>query len=98
MTEIERGESEWVKVEMGSKITKATAHYYVELSNYYFKLAEYFADSRPEEDKENESRFKKDAAERRKKKEIKKVKEYFSKKTKHLEGMNDDEILDCYVT
>ena len=75
LTEIERGESEWVKVEMGSKITKATAPYYVELSNYYLKLAEFSADLLPEDDKENESRFKKDATERRKKKKIKKVNE-----------------------
>ena len=64
LTEIEGGESEWVKVEKGSKITKATTPYYVELSNYYFKLAEFSADPRPEDDKENESIFKKDAAER----------------------------------
>ena len=51
MTEIERGESEWVKVEKGSKISKATAHYYVELSNYYFRLAEFSTDPRPEDDK-----------------------------------------------
>ena len=48
--------------------------------------------------KENESRFKKDAARRRKKKKIKKVKEYFSKNSKHLESMNDDEIFDFYIT
>ena len=64
MIEIERGESKWVKVEKGSKITKTTASHYVELSNYYFKLAEFSANPRPEDDKENESRFKKDAAER----------------------------------
>ena len=74
MTEIERGESEWVKVEKGSKITKATDPYYVELSNYYFKLAEFSADPRPEDDKETESRFKKDAAERHEKEKNKKVK------------------------
>ena len=39
----------------------------------------------------------KDAAERRKKKKIRKVKEYFSKKSKHLENMNDDEIIDFYI-
>ena len=94
MTDIERGESECVKVDKGSKITKATVPYYVELSNYCFKLAEFSADPIPEDDKENESRFKKDAAERRKKEKIKKVKEYFSKNIKHLEGINDDEILD----
>ena len=48
MTEIERGESEWAKVEKGSKITKATAPYYVELSNSYFRLAEFSADPRPD--------------------------------------------------
>ena len=67
MTEIERGESEWVKVKKGSKTTKATDPYYVELSNYYFKLVEFSADPRPEEYEENESIFKKDATERRKK-------------------------------
>ena len=51
MTEIERGENEWVKVEKGSKITKATAPYYAELSNYYFKLVEFSADPRPENNK-----------------------------------------------
>ena len=65
MPEIERGESEWVKVEKGSKITKANAPYYVEFSNYYFKLVEFSADPRPEDDKENGIRFKKDAAELR---------------------------------
>ena len=84
MTEIERGENEWVKVEKGNKTTKTTAPYYVELSNYYFKLAEFSADPRPEDDKETESRFKKDAAERRKKKKTRKVKEYLSNNNKHL--------------
>ena len=32
------------------------------------------------------------------KKKFKKVKEYFSKIRKHLESMNDDEILDFYIT
>ena len=93
MPEIETGENEWVKVEMGSKITKATATYYIELSNYYFKLAEFSADLRPEDDEETEIGFKEDAAERREKKKIRKVKEYLSKKSKHLEDMND-EIID----
>ena len=73
---------------------KATAPYYVEFSDYYFKLAELSADPIPEDNKENESRLKKDAAERREKMKIRKVKEYLSKKSKHLESMNDDEILD----
>ena len=47
----------------GSKTTKTIAPYYVELSNYYFNLAGLSADPRPEDDKQNESRFKKDAAE-----------------------------------
>ena len=87
-----------MKLEKGSKITKATAPYYVELSNYCFKLAEFSADPRPEDNKENESIFKKDAAERRKKKKIRKVKEYLSKNSKRLEDMNDDEIIDFYIT
>ena len=71
MTEIERGESEWVKVEKGSKITKSTAPYYVELSNYYFKLAEFSADPITGNDKQTERKFKKEAARRRKKNKIK---------------------------
>ena len=98
MTDIDRGNSKWVKVEKGSKITKATAHYYIELSNYYFSLAEFSADPRPEDDQQTESKFKREAAQRRTKNKINKVKEYFSKKSKHLEGMNDDEILDFYIT
>ena len=98
MTEIEKGGGEWVKLEKGSKITKATAHYYIELSNYYFSLAKFPAYPRPEDDKQTESRLKKEAARRRKKNKIKKLNEYFSKKSKHLEGMNDDEILDFYIT
>ena len=74
MTEIERGESEWMKVEKGSKITKATAHYYVELSNFYFRLAELSADPRPEDNRQTKSKFKKESAQRRKKNKIKKVK------------------------
>ena len=62
LTEIERGGNKSLKVEKGSKITKATAPYYVELINFYFKLAEFSADLRPEDNKENEIRLKKDAA------------------------------------
>ena len=71
MTKIERRESELVKVEKGSKITKATAHYYVELSNYYFILAKLSADQRPEDDRQTKRKFKKEAARRRKKNKIK---------------------------
>ena len=51
MTEIEREEIEWVKVVKGSKITKATAHYYIELSNYYFSLAKFSTDPKIEDNK-----------------------------------------------
>ena len=80
MPEIERGNREWVKVEKGSKITKATAHYYIELSNYYFSLAKFSADPRPEEDRQTESKFKREAEQRRTKNTINKLKEYFSKR------------------
>ena len=74
-------------VEKGSKITKATAPYYLELTNAYFSLAEFNADLSPEQTntnhEETEITFKKKAAERRKKRKNKKVKIFIQKGQVH---------------